>query len=119
MDQLTSLPSCLQGNQIVAMVRNTQKANCFPLISEGKVYQISNAKVVTAAKAFRAVDRNVSLLIFHGTRIQPAADTDLIPRHRFDLTPFEEVARLINTTTNLIGNKNCNKHMSSFMLIPR
>lgn len=97
------MSSTLQGNQIVATVRNTQKANCFPLIAEGKVYRISDVKVMNAPTKFRAVDQDKAIVFYHNTKIVPTADTNIIPMYKFDLTTFENATNLVNAVYALIG----------------
>lgn len=93
----------MQDNQIVATVRNTQKANCFPLLAEGKVYQISDVKVVSAATKFRSVDRDIAIVFYHKTKIVPTADTNVIPLYKFELTTLENATNLVNAVYALIG----------------
>ncbi|KAK1391346.1 hypothetical protein POM88_010402 [Heracleum sosnowskyi] len=91
-----------EENQIIATVRNSQRANVFPLISEGKVYRISDVRIASAPKKYRAVDRDIAITYYHGTQIEPTRDTAIIPQHKFELTALENIANFVNVVYALI-----------------
>ncbi|XP_074327637.1 uncharacterized protein LOC141665553 [Apium graveolens] len=80
-----------EENQIMLTIWNNQKADYFPLLKEGSVYNISDFKIVSNPKEYRVVDAELALNFYHNTRVLPIEDTGRIPRFKFNITKFEDV----------------------------
>ncbi|KAL1820544.1 hypothetical protein ACET3Z_015413 [Daucus carota] len=91
-----------QDNHILATVRNNQKDIYLPLLSEQGVYNISNLKVVPGPPSYRSVDNDLAINFYYKTKIQAAADTGVIPHHKFELKQFKDIPNYVANVANFI-----------------
>lgn len=56
-------------------------------------------------RSLGAVDQDIAIVFYHETKIEPTADTAIIPMHKFELTALENVVNFVNSVYALIVEK--------------
>nr|CAD1817859.1 unnamed protein product [Ananas comosus var. bracteatus] len=92
-----------KGVQIHAVIKKVHATHFRPLIQEGKIYVISNFKVLPNRLSFRPVHNNYMISFYAITSIKEIK-TDVIDnqRHQFEFLDFHDVPKRLNNDLHLI-----------------
>ncbi|KAK1365939.1 hypothetical protein POM88_041500 [Heracleum sosnowskyi] len=72
------------------------------MLKEEEIYAISNFKLVSAPKKYKAVDADYSINFLYKTKIEKRVASAVIPLYKFELKPFPEVKNLVGNAAMLI-----------------
>ncbi|XP_020082553.1 uncharacterized protein LOC109706160 isoform X2 [Ananas comosus] len=98
-----------KGDQIHAVIKKVHATHFRPLIQEGKIYVISNFKVLLNRLSFRPVHNNYMISFYAITSIKEIKNDIIgIQRHQFEFLDFHDVPKRLNNDLHLTGELQLN-----------